>query len=160
MVGEMLTVEQLRERFRYDLDDGHFWRRWPGLGHVVGTINRRGYCVIRIGRRDYYAHRLAWLYITGEWPPQQIDHRNNIRSDNRWANLRLATPAENARNSHRRRDNATGGKGITFESGKWRARIRSGGKQLHLGRFETIGAATAAYGAAAKMLHGDFARAV
>jgi hypothetical protein len=94
-----LTVERLRELLTYDPETGELrWRvtrRRAAKGSLAGTLNRNGYRNIEVEQRCYKAHRLAWLYVTGEWPKETIDHINCKRDDNRWANLRQATTAEN-----------------------------------------------------------------
>jgi hypothetical protein len=106
------------------------------------------------------AHRLAYLYMTGEWPPAGIDHRDTNRSNNRWNNLRAATQLQNSTNSSIRIDNTSGYKGVYWHIGarKWRAQIVSKGKIHLLGYFSTPQAAHRAYCEAAIRLHGEFAR--
>src|SRR5438045_2733801 len=83
------------------------------------------YVFIRVDRRCYRAHRLAWLYMTGEMPIE-VDHLNLNRADNRWQNLRVATRVQNAANSPARRPSITGIKGVRrLKSGRWYARIMS-----------------------------------
>jgi len=87
-----LTAERLRERLRYDAETGAFTRR-VGSGHarageMAGTVHSTGYVRITIDGGKYTAHHLAWLYVHGVWPSDQIEHINRKRSDNRIANLR------------------------------------------------------------------------
>jgi hypothetical protein len=98
----MLTAERLRELLDYDPETGRFiWRKdHPTAKHikagsVAGTKNGRGYWVIGVAGAKYVAHRLAWLYVTGEWPAHLVDHENGDRLDNRFANLREATDSQN-----------------------------------------------------------------
>lgn len=91
----MLTAERLREVLEYDPAIGVFrWLIKPcgqiSIGDIAGCRHGEGYVQIRVIGRIYLAHRLAWLYMTGEWPISLIDHRNLDRSDNRWSNLREA----------------------------------------------------------------------
>jgi hypothetical protein len=161
----MLTAERLRECLLYNPDTGEF--RWlvdrgsnAREGTGAGAINTDGYRVITLCGREYRAHRLAWLYMTGEWPADEVDHRNLIRDDNRWDNLREATPAQNKCNSSRRRHNAAGVKGVyrSRRCGRWRAVIVVHGRKIHLGYFDHINDAAAAYAEAAVQYHGEFAR--
>lgn len=116
--------------------------------------------MVMVLRVRILAHRLAWALHFGRWPDQAIDHINGDRTDNRIANLRLATVAENTRNGKRRSTNTSGYKGVSLtENGQWRATIVAGGRQSYLGRFSTAEDAHAAYVKAASRLHGEFARA-
>jgi len=107
----------------------------------------------------YKAHRLAWLYVHGEWPPEQLDHINGQRDDNRVENLRSATRAENAGNSKRRADNTSGFKGVYWNAqrSKWQAKIRRGQLEKHLGLFVCKEDAAEAYRRAAADVFGEFA---
>ena len=98
-----MTQQELKKVLRYDKSIGEF--RWAvGIGRrikkgiIAGCVNKDGYIQIRIARKDYYAHRLAWLYIYGELPKDQIDHINHDRRDNRLVNLQEVTQLENSRN--------------------------------------------------------------
>lgn len=166
----MLTQQRLKELLHYDPETGLFsWRdtpRTPGRRHspgdIAGTVHRKtGYVRIGIDGTKYYAHRLAWLYMTGEWPDEQIDHRDTNRANNRWGNLRLATNQQNAINMKRPKDNTSGAKGVLWskQSGKWVARLVVNGRQLHGGFFDTVEEASAAYVRLAKMHFEEFARA-
>jgi hypothetical protein len=89
---DKLTAERLRERLHYDAETGVFTRR-VGSGHahagdMAGSVHSTGYVRIGIDGGKYTAHCLAWLYVHGVWPSDQIDHINRNRSDNRIANLR------------------------------------------------------------------------
>jgi hypothetical protein len=94
-----LTAERLREILGYDPETGLFTRlvRTGRIraGEVAGTAHSRGYRSIVIDGRVYLSHRLAWLYVHGEWPPEQIDHINRNRADNRLVNLRAAKQSQN-----------------------------------------------------------------
>lgn len=165
-IPTMITQAYLKEVLSYDPETGLFtWRVKPGrsipVGAVAGWVDPSvGYR--RIGLLDtvYHAHRLAWLYVTGEWPEWEIDHINGDRGDNRIANLREATSSKNKMNMRRRKDNKTGFKGVTWWSqrGCFRAIIQANGKQKHLGCFKTAEEAHATYCEAASRLHGDFAK--
>lgn len=152
----------------YDPITGVFrWRVWrgggsPAAGSVAGNLNTNGYHNIKIGARLYRAHRLAWLYVHGEWPPGDLDHKDGHRDHNWIDNLRPANDRDNQGNSRLRRDNVSGFKGVSFhrKTGKWRATIRGKGRRyVHLGLFLTAEAAHAAYVEAAAGAFGAFARA-
>src|SRR4051812_34139236 len=101
MTVNALTQQRLRELLDYCPETGVFTRRTKKgherSGDVAGYRDTHGYIKLSVDYKRYYAHRLAWLWITGVWPPQ-IDHINRDRADNRLENLRVATPAQNAAN--------------------------------------------------------------
>lgn len=175
-----LTASYLRSILHYDKETGIFtWRtRPPGhfktsRAHLIRNARfagakaghlceSHGYVQIRIDKKLYLAHRLAWLYMTGEWPAAQIDHINCDKLDNRFCNLRQATNAENIRNSRKPSTNTSGLKGVSWHkpNNKWRVQISANGSKRHLGYFDEdkLDEAAAAYERAAKALHGEFAR--
>ena len=146
----------------YDPDTGVFrWKISPGPGRPVGSVagcrNRKGYVIIGLKGRVYSAHRVAWLLMNGAWPCQYIHHRNGSPDDNRWSNLREATPAQNCQNGRSKRGQWP--RGVTrTKAGKFQAQIAASGKHYHLGSFDTPNEAHAAYVSAARRLHGEFAR--
>jgi len=110
---------------------------------------------MRISGRMYRAHRLAWLYVHGKWPENEIDHINGVRSDNRISNLRDATTAENRQNHAIRRDNTSTVPGVDWHKSvqKWRVRIRVPGKRITVGFFKNLEDAAAARARAKAELH-------
>lgn len=158
-----LTFERLQELLSYEPETGIFrWRKRPATwmkdGCVAGTNRPDGYREVRIQGRGYLSHRLAWLYMTGEWPAHEIDHINADKIDNRFANLREANRAENTRNVGLRKDNKSGVKGVEWRPyiGKYVAQIRVDGKRIYLGCFSTLEEAKAARDAVGEKYHGDF----
>jgi hypothetical protein len=155
-----MSPEELRKLLRYDPETGKFfWLQKRGrvaVGYEAGTIKPNGYRCIKIGTRNFYAHRLAWLYVTGAWPENQVDHENCNTDDNRFANLREATGTQNQGNRKAR----NGRKGITYHrrDGVWQAQITVNWKSIYLGQFKTEGEAMDAYRVAARKHFGDFAR--
>jgi hypothetical protein len=155
-----LTANELKQLVRYDAETGLFyWAGKPRVGVRIGALageQNIAYPRIRLRRIEYKAHRLAWLYVHGEWPSGDIDHINGDPSDNRIANLRVATPGQNLANSKRRADNSSGFKGVALQSNgrNWRAHF--GGQ--YLGSFSTKEEAHAAYRRAATAAVGEFAR--
>jgi hypothetical protein len=143
----------------YDPHTGVFvWLRRPcknlKAGIEAGNLQPTGYRVIRIGGSLYKAHRLAWLYVHGHWPSDEIDHINGDKSDNRIANLRNVTHRQNMENRrHAHRNNRNGVLGVCPDGRKYSARIRAGGAQIHLGNFASVEEAGAAYLAAKRQLH-------
>ena len=146
-----LTAERLREFLSYSPDSGDF--RWvvtkgrSAAGRVAGSFDSYGYVVIRLDRRIYKAHRLAWLYMHGKWPADQIDHINGDRADNRMSNLREATMAQNQQNMKVPAHNTSRYVGVTWSKRekKWLANIKVNGKVIGLGSYSRIEQAAAAY---------------
>lgn len=161
----MLTAARLREVLDYNPETGEFrWRmtlsqRAPA-GSVAGCISPEKYIRIRIDGVLYHGHRLAWLYVHGEWPSKRLDHKNVQRGENRIANLREATASQNLANRGLDKNNTSGVKGVSWWAGrsKWVAKIECGGRKHTLGYFDSKEAAAAAYASAATRLFGEFAR--
>lgn len=160
-----MDAAQLRQILKYDPATGLFqWRASRGslapAGAPAGSKTVHGYWTIRVNKHPYYAHRLAFLYMTGEWPTAQVDHANRDRCDNRWANLRAASHSENVWNRGRLATNKSGFKGVSWRAKikRWRAQICVDGKIRELGRFRTAEAAHEAYCVAAQEAFGQFAR--
>ena len=156
MPGELqlrLTVELLRQLLHYSPETGLFyWRVSTGgvaEGTEAGTWQGNGYRKIKIDGVPHRAHRLAWLYVHGEHPAGEIDHRNGNPADNRISKLRQASRAENARNTNRR-NRRSGFKGVDRHGCKWRARIDVDGTGILIGTFSTPEEAAAAYDDAAR----------
>ena len=163
------TAEQLREIIAYDPATGIFvWLPRSGrpnfngqyAGKEAGALVCNGsgntYKMIGAFGQRYMAHILAHLYVTGVWPEAYIDHIDRNGLNNSWANLRLATPKQNAANSKRYSTNSSGCKGVSYSKShkKWRSTYG----RLWLGQFNTKEEAQEAYIAKAKELHGEFAR--
>lgn len=158
-----ITPERLRDLLDYEPETGIFrWKVATGRtrpGKIAGTQNSDGYISICIDRYPYRAHRLAWAWVTGLWPAEDIDHINGQRSDNRFANLREATHWQNMHNmGARKRKDPSLPTGVTLKHGRYHARIRVDGQVMLLGSYETKDEASAAYQDAAKLYAGDFAR--
>jgi len=159
----MLTQQRLKALLHYDEREGMFtWlvatngRRF--VGERAGNLNPNGYIQIKVDRVLYRAHRLAWLYMTGVWPPEeQIDHINGIRSDNRWCNMRNVSRAINNQNQRRapKRNKSTGLLGVSQRNPEagYQARIRHQRKEKRLGTFPTAEMAHQAYLSAKRSLH-------
>lgn len=152
-----LTHQSLREHLDYNAATGEFKRKiWPGnqvrVGDIAGGINPLGYRQIAIKGVQFYAHRLAWFYVHGEWPSNQIDHINHNRDDNRIANLREADDAEQRKNMSRPANNTSGVTGVSPAFGKWSAQIKHRGRKIHLGLFQEKAHAIIARKAAEKAL--------
>lgn len=141
-----LTAERLREVLHYDPETGVFtWkvtlsRRAPAGSRAGAYRALKGYTPLSVFGVKYLAHRLAWFYVHGVWPPEDLDHINRDRSDNRIANLRLASRTENSQNASIKRNNRSGYKGISWhiQTAKWRAYLMINRKQVHLGLFDCL----------------------
>lgn len=163
--SSLINAEYVRSILSYDEATGNFqYRTLRGAYHAgapCGTVTKDGYISIHIYNKTYRAHRLAWLYVYGEWPNGFLDHINLVRTDNRIANLRIATPSQNNANQPLTSRNSSGFKGVTWNkrSGKWQAAIKVSGKSFYLGLFDSPEDAHDAYLKAAKEHYREFARA-
>lgn len=160
MASPSLTQSQLKELLHYDPDTGIFtnkvFRGPKALKNAeVGCINSKGYLTLNIKLKNYKCHRLAWLYIYGVWPKDQIDHINQNKIDNRIANLREVTKSQNGQNTSLRADNTSGHKGVSWSKGhrKWQAQIKVNNVYLYLGYFDNLDGAVAARKQAEEQLH-------
>lgn len=157
----MLTAERLRQILSYNCETGEFtWlvrcgQRKPGYS-TAGTLNSMGYYRVGVDNRSYLSHRLAWLWMTGEWPAAEVDHIDGNPKNNAWQNLRAATRAQNNMNVGMNCRNTAGVPGVSFNkaSGKWVAYI----SKKQLGKFDTKLAAYAARLSAERSVFGEFAR--
>lgn len=154
---ESLTAKKLREFLHYDPSTGEFrWKKrgrgYPGVGKLAGsTSHERGYRTISIEGRSHLAHRLAWLYVHGEFPANELDHIDRNTDNNAIANLRACTRRDNAFNTVRHPGATSRYPGVSWDKGrgKWVAKIRMpDGKRRQLGRFDDEAEAAAAYAVA------------
>lgn len=167
------SVEYLRQCLRYNRRSGdlhwktrpreHFntdgdWSRWntQHAGTIAGNITVHGYRVIAIGHRLFRAQRIIWKLVTGEEPPEQVDHEDGNQLNNAWRNLRPANQIESSRNTRIRDDNTSGYRGVSRNGKKWKAQIGVDNAIHHLGTFDTPEEASIAYEAAARNLFGAF----
>lgn len=156
----MLTQERLREVLKYDPVVGEFrWRIDIGTGRigvVAGCLDGKGYLVIKIDRKKYYGSQLAFLYMTGKFAIPTADHKDRNPSNTQWTNLREATRRQNIINS--KPTGRSGLKGASWsEAGqKWKSSVKTNGRRIHLGYFETAEEAHHAYMDAARRFYGEF----
>lgn len=164
----MGAVGGLDEVLKYNAETGDLiWLIRPRhdipVGSVAGTLDSRGYIQICYKGRFYRAHRIAWYLQTGLWPEQEIDHKNGVRNDNRWCNLRLCTSSENKHNIGGARINSSSGVlGAAWDkqTGKYLSSIQINGKRVHLGRFNTAEEAGRAYLEAKNKFHPSHLRLI
>ena len=145
----MISSEILKKYLKFNSETGLF--TWIYLNKIrknnnlAGTIIKQGYIRITLNKKAYFAHRLAWLYIHGEFPKGQIDHINGIRNDNRIDNLRIVTARQNNQNQKIHREGHLVGTSYDKTRNKWIAKIEINNKNINLGRFETQQEAHEAY---------------
>jgi hypothetical protein len=157
-----ITITYLQELFTYD-DGKLFWKikrkGSNGVGTRVGTQSPDGYRYVGIDRNRFLEHRIIWLMLHG-WLPQEVDHINMVKNDNRIENLRAATSSLNHCNKTKHPRNTSGFKGVSYfkRDGNWAAHICFNRKQKNLGLFATPELAHDAYKKAAIELHGEFAK--
>lgn len=154
----MLSQERLKQVLSYDPDTGIFFRktkhrRWKDK--PCGSTTK-GRVYIQVDKKLYLAHRLAFLYMTGEWPKHQVDHINVQQEDNRWNNLRDVLQRVNLENKIRAKaGTATGLLGVQINNkcNSYMARISAKGKVYYLGSYDTPEKAYAVYVEAKRKLH-------
>jgi len=135
-----LSLVKLKSLVKYNPDTGCFSRKrdFRGIkaGDNIGKLRVNGYICVNLVCERYYAHRLAFFYMTGRWP-KEVDHINHDKTDNRWINLREASSQENSKNVPISIRNKSGVVGVTFaeSSSKWFACCRADGKTKYLGIF-------------------------
>ena len=158
----MLTQLELFQEINYNPFTGLFiWLIQRGkskFGNTAGYIDEKGYIRISIKGRTYRAHRLAYLWMTGEWPKNQIDHIDLVKSNNKWENIRPATNSENAMNKPKQQNNTSGHRGVHLHkhSGKWIASIKINQVRFYLGYFSDKKEAIEIYKNASRFWFSEF----
>lgn len=156
-------LEGFKLILEYNPESGEFFWRISSstvkAGDLAGSVYSNGYRYIQIYGLDYRAGRLAWFFMTGEDPLDFVDHRNGVRDDNSFDNLRVATNSQNQANRGTPKNNTSGFKGVSWQPsrGKWYARITVDGVAKNLGRYDSIVDAAKAYKRAAIEAWGEFA---
>jgi hypothetical protein len=141
-----ITQEQIKSLLDYNEEAGVFYWKVSAannsikVGSVAGSLKKNGYIGIGIENKEYYAHRLAWLYVYGEFPSCQIDHINRVRSDNRLVNMRIVSNKINAQNQGLRQGSLSGFRGVNWykKGRKWQARIHHNNKTMHVGYYDNL----------------------
>lgn len=135
-----MNQSYLKDIIDYDPLTGlFFWKTINSnrskIGSIAGSLQPSGYINIRINKRLYRSHRLAFLYMNGEMPSDgaQVDHINGIRNDNRWANLRLVTKSLNMKNQRKRRSNTSGFSNVCRRDKDlaWQVRMKDNNGKLY-----------------------------
>lgn len=146
-----IEIDFLRSILSYDQDTGFlYWKVGSltrSIGQVAGSITNRGYVKACISNSFYLAHRVAFAIHHGRWPTGEVDHINQIKSDNRIINLRECTKSENCRNRALTKANKSGFRGVSWNPARnnWKAGITFDGKRIMLGGFPTPELASAAF---------------
>ena len=160
---ESLTRKRLKELFFYNRETGVFTRKIArgnqAAGTTPGTINHpTGRKYMMVDGKTYFSYRLAWLYLYGAFPENEIDHKDCDNGNDSALNLREATRTVNAQNKKNvQKNNILGVAGVNQrENGTYRARIRVDGKLLNLGTFGSVGEASTAYKNAKIEFHGGY----
>jgi hypothetical protein len=157
---DILSADWVRANMAYEPETGTFLWKVRGYGRMMGkplgTKVWPGYIAMKVNGTRHYAHRVAWLYVHGEWPKGHIDHIDGNKANNAISNLRVATPAQNAARRKTTR-NIAPSRGVFPHGAGFVARVHFGGKRHYLGYFSTAAAAKAAYEAKAAEIHGEFA---
>lgn len=156
----MLDLAKLKEQLHYNPYTGVWtWLIQKSnsvkIGQVAGSLRPDGYRQIAIDGIMHYSHRLAWFYMTGSWPKEQLDHKGRDRGDDRWHKLREATPSDNNANRKLQSNNTSGYRGVSWDRGvnKWGARVNN----IHLGFFDDIEEAVTTRDLVAVAIQGSFA---
>jgi hypothetical protein len=139
----VITQAELKNYVYYDPDTGAFTRKEKPArgkakaGDVMGSRHMAGYMAASVRNKAYLLHRLAWLYVHG-YMPEQIDHINHDRTDNRISNLREVVPQENLRNQKLSAANTSGVTGVAWDKAKrkWMAQVKVDYRNVHLGRYD------------------------
>jgi hypothetical protein len=139
----IVTQERLKEVLSYDPATGIF--RWKkslsnkrAVGEIAGVVSKRGCIVIGVDTKQYKAHRLAFLYVRGEWPANKVDHRDGDPTNNAWENLRDVTQRVNTQNFQKARVNSkTGFLGVSPANNGFKAQVTINGKTKNLGIYKT-----------------------
>ncbi len=135
-----VTQKRLREVLDYDPATGIFiWLEGQRKGRDAGCISSNGYVYIKIDRKSYFAHRLAYLYTYGYFPEYEIDHLSGIKNDNGLSNLREVSRVCNLQNQKVYKNNTSGFPGVCWQKQhkKWMAGVRLQRKRIHLGYYQT-----------------------
>lgn len=146
----------LLEKYHYDPLTGIFSNKKSGKR--AGWLCN-GYRVMNVDNQQYYEHILAFVYMTGNFPEEEVDHINRKKNDNRWENLRISNRSANNINKSVRKDSSSGIKGVKFDPKreKWEVRIQAKKIRKFVGYFPTKEEAIKARANAESILHTEYA---
>lgn len=159
-----MNINELKLLFSYDPDTGaiHWIAKGKGMikKKAAGTLLHSGYLGICVGSKRWQAHRIAWALHNDQWPKDQIDHINGIKTDNRICNLREATNSQNGKNLKLSKANKTGIAGVCWSERyqNYRSYIKVDHKQKYLGTFKTLDEASKARHEAEDKYFGEWKR--
>lgn len=157
----MISQEEFKKLLKYDPITGEFtWlvdRGSVGKGSAAGWMDDKGYRNITVDGYKRGAHRWAFLYMEGEIPTE-VDHVNNVPTDNRWCNLRACCRSGNTRNTRLSKNNTTGVKGVSWhnQKQKYAVRLMVDGKYRSFGLYSTLVEAERAARSAREKYHGEY----
>lgn len=156
----MLTQHHLKSLLDYNPETGEFRslvsRGLAVKGEVAGSITKNGYVEIGVAGEKYFAHGLAFLWMTGEYVIG-VDHKDRCATNNAWSNLRKADQRQNNWNRGAAKNSSTGVKGVSPHGNKFKVQIRAFGKKVYLGLFSTVEEGKKHYDEFAELLQGEFA---
>lgn len=161
LVDNRITHDELLRVLHYDLATGVWtWRRTGAVAGSIQVKRKKGWVDrpcwrIKVNGQKYLGSRLAWFYMTGEWPEATVDHEDGDGLNNAWYNLRKATHSQNAQNRVIRVNSTSGYLGVYYNvrSKKWQAEIGVDGYRLRLGYYNTSEEAHRAYLNAKAIVH-------
>ena len=156
-----ISFKRVRELLHYDHTTGIFTNKVDRYrvkaGQQTGIPSPQGYIQICVGGSTYTAQELAYFWMKGEWAPM-VDHKNLVRTDNRWTNLRPATRSQNMANASATVKSSSGIRGVYKDkkSGKWIAAVNHGSFRKTLGRFDDLAVAAKVRLKAMMDIHGEY----
>ena len=160
----MITQARLKELLHYDPLTGLFtwlvqYNSRTVIGSIAGGFDGQGYRRIQLNVKIYRCGRLAFFYMTGQWPNGLIDHKDRDKANDAWNNLREASYSESTHNRNMPvgESGLRGVRSVLSNPHRWEARIAVGYHRVSLGTFDSAEEAHAAYLAASENLHGEFA---
>ena len=154
---QLPTFERVHELLRYEAEAGKlFWKKSNSnrikVGGEAGSVASNGYRYVGIDGKLLLAHRVVFFMQSGKWPSGDIDHKDGDRLNNAWDNLREC----NRRTNNENRKRPTGAVpvlGVSISRGRYKAQIQVDGRNMGLGRYNTINDAEAAYLSAKRRMH-------